>query len=629
MANKKRQTVQYRQLNLPKLLPDGLLGVRRSSGEVERSIAASFAQLANTAGGMADKAAAIEGRRAGRIAGSKEGFRPTGSMSIRGQAHDQSGERVYMQTLEAGLREDMQNAYELHRSDPAALNAAFEAMHDDYQKKHVYPEIAGDFQAGFQRLSGAYRTSAFDAFEKRRDSENQAAMLARLNDANTTLQRGIESLDGGSESGEALISDHLAEYDREIDLAVADDRMTPLQGETAKQNAKRKTTVDFYTNQARDLQSVDDIKALHDRLSKDFAAGKLNGVDGDAWADIDIKFDLIERKFVTRDKQATSGLTKRAKSLADRIADGYDPAPDEIPTFINDIRASSTGDKVLKIGMGKIGVAGKLRDSTLDQGAEFVRGLEKTARQTGSVEDYEISNWARKKIDQLFKDVASDPIGTAVTRGIISDGGDLTMQVGKSAEDYASDVAVRVSAAEAAAQHFGVPVKVLQPNEVTMIQQWVKTNPEEGVNIAAGLVSGGGSQTARILTELGTSAPIIAQVGVVMVNGANRQAAIDAYRGGSKDTAGNARPRLEAIFVKSKASDAYGDVFTLHQEDGHITTAAAHNIARARMVDQGIGHKDLVAVLPIYKRALQEAVGANFDGDVRYGGTTNVNVAWY
>lgn len=68
MANQRREGVSYRPFRATPVLAEGLLGVARDDGELERKAAAGFARMADQFGQKADREAAIAGERAGRAA---------------------------------------------------------------------------------------------------------------------------------------------------------------------------------------------------------------------------------------------------------------------------------------------------------------------------------------------------------------------------------------------------------------------------------------------------------------------------------------------------------------------------------------------------------------------------------
>ncbi|MCJ9697601.1 hypothetical protein MOV76_39365, partial [Rhizobium sp. PRIMUS64] len=67
MANRRADPVSYRPFRANPLLADGLLGVARYDGSLERKVAQGLANLADDAGQRADRESAIAGERQGAI----------------------------------------------------------------------------------------------------------------------------------------------------------------------------------------------------------------------------------------------------------------------------------------------------------------------------------------------------------------------------------------------------------------------------------------------------------------------------------------------------------------------------------------------------------------------------------
>ncbi|MBO6816510.1 MAG: hypothetical protein JJ891_16770 [Rhizobiaceae bacterium] len=624
MANKKKQTVSYRRLQLPRLLPDGLLGVARDRGEVERSLAARFDALSGQASGMADNAARNEGTRQGRIEGASEGFRPTRSNSIRGQAYDAAGERAYMQKLESDLRTDMQQLYEQHRTDPVQLNQSFSALKTEYEGKHVYAEIAGDFEQGFVRLSTAYRKSAADAHQRKRDQEEQAAMLARLNNLDTVTSQTLLTVDPESPAGEALVSDTLGQYEKELDRAVAAGRMTPVQAETKRQMKRREVATGFYTRQAELLGTVQEVEDYRASLRSDFTEGKLDHVDAASYEMIDSKLAARSRQIATKGRQATSATVKETDDIAGRIASGFRPKGSEISELLDTARRSPDSDRLLAGVRSKLGLAEKFSSSTLGENSETARQLLERARETGDPDDLDLARWAEKTVEAIRKEVVESPIAAAAARGVIEQPTSLSITAETSLEDYAQFWKKRTVSAETAADYWGVEPRMFLPGEVSFINSRIENDPALGIDVAAGLLAGSGEYREKALSELGKSAPKVAEAGKVLLAGGTRQSAIDAIRGSSKLPDGRARLRLARKQETAVAREVYGDAFSVQQGDGDLARRAAANIARARLHDMGIDPKDGDAARPVYEQALQDAAGANVVAGKQYGGIHHI-----
>lgn len=629
MANKNRQTVTYRKLKLPRILPDGMLGLARPSASVAGDLERMFDSISGRAGAAANIAAKNEGSRAGAIAGAQLGFKPTNKNSLRAQAYDASGTRAYMKTLDANVRKDMHGLYEEHKDNPKQLTVALKTLQTEYENQHVFDEIKADFGAGFTALSTSYMKSSSDAAEKRRLLEDQAGMLERINTNETVLAQRMETLDLDTPAADALVSEGLTQFDNEIDEAVVAKRMSPVMAENAKQEKRRDVASRFYLKQAEGLGTAQEVADYRAQLSADFGAGKLSNVDAVAFDAINTKLKTVERARNTADKSVLRNLKKRGDAITDNLAMGVEPDPSQMTALMIDSQKTQGGVAVLEKAMNNVSIAGKLRDSSLVDGNNFVIALKADARKSRKQSDIDAAEFAQQHFNKTRSAIKSDPIGAAASRGVMEDSGGIEFNENKSAADYASDMETRLVAAETAAEHFEIPLKIFRPGEVDAIASFVKQNPAAGIAIAGGLVAGSRGNIGNVLAELGGAAPQIVQAGRIIAMGGSRQAAIDVIRGHGKDLNGKARPKIDATLRVSGENEILGASFAARRDDKTAVLGAAESIARARMADAGIDAKNIEDAKPIYHKALQEAAGATFDKGVQFGGIVGVNDGWW
>jgi hypothetical protein len=634
MANEQRSPVQFRKFEPRRLLPEGLLGVARSSGEVEREISGVFRRMAGDFGRNADAAAQGEGRRAGLVAGNNPDFRPSRSDTIRGQAYDAAGEKTYMANLEAGLRQDMHQLYEQHRDDPAGFAAASTSLKKRYLNEHVYGEIAGDFSAGFERLADAYRRETSGNAEARARDLALADLTSRLNTLDTTTQQVLAGTDPASESGAALISDASSAAESAIDAAIAAGTLPAAKGEALKIETRRKTAVQFYTAQAAGMGSEQDLAEYRAKLAEDFAAGNLPEVDGDGFAAIERGIAAQARALATENDRLSKDVERRGKSIAERINAGLPPDEAEIRQLIADAGRAPGGEEAASMALDRIAVARHLAQTGLAEGEAFVRGMEAKARDGASPREAAALQAARELAAQKRKAVIDDPVGAlsqfGAPLGVRVNGAMLSFEPDKTADDHAAAMGVRIRDAEAAASHWNVPVKLLRPGEARTLGSLIKTSPEQVPAIAEGLVRGAGRQLPALLNELRADAPQIAEIGRIMAVSGNRRAAADALRGRAVDAAGNKRamPKPEIVNAGIRSM---GAAFRLSTGDQELVVGAAQAIAAARMADAGIENAgDAETAMPVFEQALQEAAGRTGGPDGRaYGGLAKLRSGWF
>lgn len=130
MANQRREAVSYRQFRATPLLAEGLLGVQRDDGMLERKVAEGLARASDYFGQKADRQAAIAGEQQGRAdafaaapgAATVSGGEQT-TASVNGQAGHvagaQGGVRVYIPPEQ--LKNVIADAAVRHAVDPHTL----------------------------------------------------------------------------------------------------------------------------------------------------------------------------------------------------------------------------------------------------------------------------------------------------------------------------------------------------------------------------------------------------------------------------------------------------------------------------------------------------------------------------
>ena len=166
-----------------------------------------YGALAREAGEWADKAAKIEGKREGEIAGLDPAWRPSGSTTIRGAAADEAGQTSYFNNLDAKLRTSLTDAYQQHQNDPTALKAAFDTIKAsmmDPAKGDVFPEIASSFNASFERLRLPFQIKALDNFQGQQRDQARASAVVAASAGETVREQGIRALPRAPETRQAV-----------------------------------------------------------------------------------------------------------------------------------------------------------------------------------------------------------------------------------------------------------------------------------------------------------------------------------------------------------------------------------------------------------------------------------------
>ncbi|MEO2039858.1 MAG: hypothetical protein ABGW90_14370, partial [Martelella sp.] len=178
MANQQRSPVGYRPFKTDPILEDSLLSVpRNDGGEFERRVAAGFQRMGAQFGERAHRAAQTLGELEGKrdaiegAPGAEEEFRPTRRDSIRGRAYDKAGTQIYLEQLDQTMINEQKAAYEKYGQSPGKLKEALGALLNDHMQKHVFEEIAPEYQLAFSKRA----TKLVDAAQKAAEARARAA----------------------------------------------------------------------------------------------------------------------------------------------------------------------------------------------------------------------------------------------------------------------------------------------------------------------------------------------------------------------------------------------------------------------------------------------------------------------
>lgn len=544
--------------------------------------------------------------------GTPGGFRPTNSDTIYGRAYDVAGTRTYAEQLELTMLADQDAVYEAYKDDPAMLEKAYGELLTAHRQDHVFEEIDADYTLAFRKRAYGKVAQAREAAEERKRVADRGAFLDRVQELENTKSRMMAGMKPDSDTAEAELAALQGTIEQHYDSAVARGIISEADAARAKKAGRSDMMTGFYTRQAS-TKTVDEIRTMRADMAKDYADGKLADIDADDWERINDGLVAAEKARATQDEKANADLTKRGEDMAKRVARGLPVSADELARFQLDAKTAPRGAEIVGSTLGRLKVSEALR--TLPVG-EVEKRLPKLIGESASVEDLD---FARKTIAEHRKALASDPIGVAERFGILPVSAGLPLEGEVDPDAVSLAFAERVNQADAAARHFGVTPKYFRPGEAEMIEEAVKADPERGLSIAAGLVDAADRNAPRLLAELGETAPALAGAGEIMAMGGDARAARDLMAGMGKTPDGKAYPDIEKRKRLPEAQAVAGRALVASPDQVNRLDAQAAAIARKRLYDAGIDPKSEDAK-PVYRRALNEAAGATFVGEVQYGG---------
>ena len=275
------------------------------------AFASAFARTGARIGAIADHAAAKEGTEAGRIAGLDPEFRPTGALTIRGEAYDKAGLEIHSTRVQTAFAADLDATYDAHKGDPQALSAALEAKRNAWVNESL-PEIRPELELMFEKSRFTYLRQA---------SREQTAQIAAAHKASleTDLAGGLKQ---GTQHAYAVGLDATADEVLASDRAVYERslRRGRLDGKpffTADEIRTKLAKYDEEVTDSRLIGAFDRTEGLEakaafiEKFREDFAASKDLGGEYD--------FDGFERM----SRRMETGLREAARAQLSALADAH------------------------------------------------------------------------------------------------------------------------------------------------------------------------------------------------------------------------------------------------------------------------------------------------------------------
>jgi hypothetical protein len=620
------------------LLPDGLLPVARPGGESAEIASKAADKIADTFGKIADEAAAIEGARAGTVAGNDTGFRPTGSTTLRGRSFDAAGNRSYKDNLDAQMRTDMQSIYEANKNSPADLKKAYDTMGEDYRRRHVFPELLAEFNADFARLRLPFQNKALSNLESNQRDERKAALTNNVTASQTYAARAAAA-DPNNPATALVVDNEIARIDRLYDSAAKNDVIS-LEAATKLKAANRNSIMSSaLLAQADTLKNPQEIAAYRENVKKQFGAGALKHLDGDGWASVDAQLQQLERGKRTLTNQAETQLKKNVDDFVQRAADGFTVSSAEWTNFAASEGArTAKGQQILALGEAQVKVADMLRTRSIADGEAWLRSLRREVTKDGrapSEQEADLIRFGEKQLKAQREALNSDPLGLAEKKRIVPQVAPVDFQGFAASDDpaaagmLAAQIRTRSAQARAVGDTFERQPQFFRPEEKARLKEMVAAGGDKALALAGAIVKGGDTDAPAMLREIAGDAPVFAQAGAIIAGGGSLQAARDALQAGQikaltkKDLPSVADASRQA--VNRDLSGAY----VWQSEDFGRIRATADAIAKTRLDRGGVDPKSAEAK-SIYARAFQEAAGAQFVSDVQYGGVADYKPgAWW
>jgi hypothetical protein len=605
-----------------------------------------FSGLGDEIGGLADKAAAVEGAKEGYERGLDPEFRPTNGFSIRDQAIDKTGIATYELTQKTEIAKRADAIAQKYPNDPRAAQAAFEQLGKEYSEGS-FPEVRPIFAANIEH----YRLATVRAATRRLESENTAARKTALED---NLQTRLSAIDrtsyaiGLDEEAAKTAAAQLEDLRRDLSAATERRDMTPkaaervmavAEGSIAQAKiigafdrlpsmaAREEFLGDFgrrYSQSEGDFAKLDP-KAAHSVQSAMIARLKSEGVEaGQQGAAITKELDRI-------DTNAGAGMPatrEQMVQLQTRAASVADPALSarlERSRAILDL--AQTGSKM---------TPGELEG--------VVANIDATIAEKGASEDaVALRKTASSLLNTMREELKRDPLGWANRAGLVSA---PPIDFGK--DDALLQMRARAPQAEAIARYYNLKEPVyLHAGERAMLARISAQGGEQLLGTAKSIVEGFGPAAApKVLAEIGQNAPVLAHTGALLRSNGSENFTLDVAEGlqlRNEETKPAGKRTIELpnwikqppdkmlTAQRGELQDVYGDAFALAPDSARAAEASARSAFNARALRHGHNPMlDTPESKSAFDRTLQEAAGARFTPDgTQFGGVTSYKPGWF
>lgn len=546
-------------------------------------------------------------------------FRPSGRDTIYGRAFDEAGTKTYLQLVDSEMRSTTQQLYQKYRDDPATLEKAFGDLKGQLAKDHIFPEIAADYDVGFDRLATSYMGQARENLARKVELQQRAEFVDRTNQLETDQQKQLAEFDPKNpDAGDAIASAQEA-IDQHYDQAVRNGIMDPDDAARAKITSRRNTALAYYGKQADALDAAG-VKTMREEMSRHMADGGIAGLDGEGWSTLDAHLQKLERSKRSLADRETKDFRERGDKMALRLLAGVDVNPGDLSTFMLDAGSVPGGKEVMQETLAKISAGRAINDFSLPQAEKHVEGLRKQYGKDATDAQLRTLAFAEKMVADKRKEITADSVSYAEKQGIVPETPMLT-EAG-SAEDLSQIMLARAKSAEKASQELGVPVRYLKAGEAVAIGKMVRADPANGAAVAGAIVAGAGNAALQVLAEFGKDAPMIAESGAIVAFGGSQRAAEDVIEGYAKPD-GKALKGLKPDAAAENFAAVTGDALQLARDDRDRIERAAASIARKRISEEGLDPTSDEAKA-VHSQAVQEAAGAVYDKGVQFGGFVDV-----
>jgi hypothetical protein len=586
------------------------------------SVARGFAQIGNDVGRIADHAAAVEGAEAGRLAGLDPEFRPTKSMTIRGEAYDQAGIAIYGTRAKERFAADLADAYDKHQADPQALGAALDAKRNSWIGEAL-PEIRPELELQFEKSRFTYMRQAARAQAARVSAEQTAALQSELGLQLKTLDQRAYALGLDDKADEVLASD-IGELTRTLSRRGADGKPLVDPGRTRQilDGTKEQVATARLLGAFERTQGLEAKQAFIDKFREDFAKseGLAKTYDFEGFKKVERALEADLTRAASQRSAELRVLQGAVKSQSELAKKGFSPPPDELAAL--KARVAASGSPELAAGLAQAenllqwqSAARVMPPSQLDQ----LITAERQRLSKGGATPFETERLALADslLGNMHTELAKDPLGWADRVGLLP----VTPLNFSDEVEVAASLRTRIAEAEQVASYYGQAPQYLRPDEKRALTTLMNEGGAQMLGIADAVAGAAEDRTPAILGELADEAPALAML-AGLNNAAGRTIAARDAADGLAITKSEEGKKLiaglmpKASELRSSTANVIGDALADMPRSEGAAITLANQIYAPRALRQGKTAFDAA----LWEQALREALGEHVVNGETYGG---------
>jgi hypothetical protein len=597
------------------------------AGDAMRRVAGNLASVAGQVGQMADKAAAIEGEEAGKVAGLDPEFRPTKSYSIYGRSFDQAGLQVAETKTRQAMLADLDAVYDQHQNSPGDLQAALAEKRASWLGGTL-PEIRPDLELSFDGAAATLNRQATRNYVAKVAAEQTAAMQTELEISLKSLHQKAFALGLDAEADKVLNAEiqRIARVTGRTD-PTGKPLIDPAAASKLVAAAQEEMTTARIFGAFERLPSAKAKAEFIKTFEEDFAGSR-----GAAKAyDLD-KFDQVRghlrselRRVETEGSTASRLVLSEIKSVADRAAKGFAAMPQELAAIEAQVASSADPDLAVAYAEARdlLAYQTSIRSLTPAELDGAVREMRAAAKPGASERLVDRITMAESLLDTMRTEIKQDPLGWAERSGRVSK---VTPLDFSSADAAGSSLKARIAQADTVARDYGIEPQYLRPDEVARLSSAIGKGGDDGLAVTAALVQAAGDNAPLVMAEVSKQAPIAAMLGGHVAGVGLTPVAREASLGLAlikTDGFKSRGPKPQEM--REAATTVLGSALASAPRDEAALMALANAVYEVRA--QSLGLTEFSA--EEWQKGLRELLGERDIGGIVYGGVVPARDGWF